>query len=73
MQVIDLPLPIHSRAVTRVQESRSKRVVNLTNKSLNESVNLSKKSLRKTGTGRGKAQKQACSLKASQFETLPSE
>ena len=29
MQVIDLPLPIHSRAVTRVQERRSSSVVNL--------------------------------------------
>ena len=52
MQVMDLPLPIHSRAVTRVQESRSKRVVNLTNKSFNESVNLTNKSLRHTGRGK---------------------
>ena len=29
MQVIDLPLPIHSRAVTRVHERRSSSVVNL--------------------------------------------
>ena len=29
MQVIDLPLPIHSRAVTRVQERRRSSVVNL--------------------------------------------
>ena len=29
MQVMDLPLPIHSRAVTRVQERRSSSVVNL--------------------------------------------
>ena len=29
MQVIDLPLPIHSRAVTRVHERRRSSVVNL--------------------------------------------